>query len=257
MPTAHLLIGRQSAGTAVGTGCLLGIATAIGMQALARLAPVTAELNRKTPQASMGPGEPSFDSLSHIEEQVPAVSHLQGLGSPDGSSSRVLGGAVTRDDANPGLPAQPRGDRCTGAVGEEVNDASLLQVDQNGAIGAPLLDGPYVDGPLLARLLNRILDRIVCGHMYGLLLRSHLTAAKMVSATRVPNRLAACHSRRAMRSLTCLGSIDHTICSCPCKIRHQISTGELLGAPRVRLISILRMPTRSIPPARYSIHPTP
>jgi drug/metabolite transporter (DMT)-like permease len=76
---------------------------------------------------------------------------------------------------------------------------------------------PYVDGPLLARVLNRILDRIVCGHMSGLLLRSHLTAAKMASATRVPNKLAACHCRGAMRSFACLGSIDHTICSCSCK----------------------------------------
>ncbi|MPR11263.1 hypothetical protein [Microvirga tunisiensis] len=79
------------------------------------------------------------------------------------------------------------------------------------------LIAPYVDGPLLARVLNRILDRIVCGHMSGLLLRSHLTAAKMASATRVPNKLAACHCRGAMRSFACLGSIDHTICSCSCK----------------------------------------
>jgi hypothetical protein len=76
---------------------------------------------------------------------------------------------------------------------------------------------PYVDGPLLARVLNSILDRIVCGHMSGLLLRSHLTAAKMASATRVPNKLAACHCRGTMRSFACLGSIDHAICSCSCK----------------------------------------
>jgi hypothetical protein len=109
MATAYLLIGRQSAGTAVGTGCSLSIAAAIGMQALARRAPVIAERNRKTPQASMGAGDPSFDGFSHVEEQVPPVSHLQDLGSSDGSSSGVLCRAVTSDDANPALSAQPRG----------------------------------------------------------------------------------------------------------------------------------------------------
>src|SRR5262249_57223313 len=34
-------------------------------------------------------------------------------------------------------------------------------------------------------------DRIACDHMSGLLSRSHMTAAKMVSATRVPNTFAA------------------------------------------------------------------
>src|SRR4028119_1443000 len=82
--------------------------------------------------------------------------------------------------------------------GRQVDEAAC-----HGDVGD--VHGPYVDGPLLARVLNRILDRIVCGHMYGLLLRSHLTAAKMAAATRVPNRLAAYRSRRAMRSLTCLG----------------------------------------------------
>jgi len=48
---------------------------------------------------------------------------------------------------------------------------------------------PYVDGPRLARGWAAR-DRIACDHMSGLLSRSHMTAAKMGSATRVPNRKA-------------------------------------------------------------------
>src|SRR6266568_8790939 len=46
---------------------------------------------------------------------------------------------------------------------------------------------PYVDGPRLARGVQRV-NRSDCDHMYGLLTRPYMTAAKMGSATRVPNR---------------------------------------------------------------------
>src|SRR3984893_15775979 len=49
---------------------------------------------------------------------------------------------------------------------------------------------PYVDGPRLARGGRRV-NRSDCDHMFGLLTRPYMTAAKMGSATRVPNRVAA------------------------------------------------------------------
>lgn len=47
---------------------------------------------------------------------------------------------------------------------------------------APAERGPYVDGPMLARVLLSA-DRIACDHMSGLLPRLRMAAAKMVSAT--------------------------------------------------------------------------
>lgn len=46
-----------------------------------------------------------------------------------------------------------------------------------------------MDGPLLTRAEKKN-DQIACAHMSGLMSRSHMTAAKMVSATRVPNTIS-------------------------------------------------------------------
>jgi len=48
---------------------------------------------------------------------------------------------------------------------------------------------PYVDGPLVAEFVR--VNPIACDHMSGLLSRSHMTAAKMGSATRGPNNQTA------------------------------------------------------------------
>ena len=67
---------------------------------------------------------------------------------------------------------------------------------------APLLDST-VDGPLLARGLTGC-NRSVCDHMSGLLMRPHMTAAKMGYTARVPNNPAALD--RPMDSPECLAS---------------------------------------------------
>jgi hypothetical protein len=67
-------------------------------------------------------------------------------------------------------------------------------------------------------------DQIACVHMSGLLLRRIGTLAKMASATRVPNIPATFSGRWSLRSVSRLGSIDHTICSFACKFWHRLST---------------------------------
>jgi hypothetical protein len=46
----------------------------------------------------------------------------------------------------------------------------------------------------------------------------------MVSAMRVPNTQATFGGQWKARSVSRLGSIDHTICSLPCKFWHRLST---------------------------------
>src|SRR5712691_10936307 len=100
---------------------------------------------------------------------------------------------------------------------------------------------PYVDGPLLARALQLRIgslaiicgrppacksfaaaDRIACDHMSGLLMRSHMTAAKMGFATRGPNIIAMSGTADGFLGVfRVLRSIDHTICSVSSKLRPQ------------------------------------
>ena len=78
-------------------------------------------------------------------------------------------------------------------------------------------DGSRTSGPLLARGLA-VVHRIACDHMSGLLSRPYMTAAKMVSATRVPNRAAAWDATGSRGVSRVLGSIDHTNCSVSSKL---------------------------------------
>src|SRR2546430_16858241 len=65
-------------------------------------------------------------------------------------------------------------------------------------------------------------DRIACDHMSGLLMRSHITAAKMGFATRGPNIIAmSCTADGFLGVSRVLRSIDHTICSVSSKLRPQ------------------------------------
>ena len=61
-------------------------------------------------------------------------------------------------------------------------------------------------------------NRIACDHMFGLMSRSHMTAAKMVSVTRVPNRAAVWDATGYRGVSRVLGSIDHTNCSVSSKL---------------------------------------
>ena len=65
---------------------------------------------------------------------------------------------------------------------------------------------------------SAVVQRIACDHMSGLLSRSHMTAAKMVSATRGPNRVAVSDATGYRGVSRVLGSIDHTNCSVSSKL---------------------------------------
>ena len=83
---------------------------------------------------------------------------------------------------------------------------------------------PYVDGPLLARVLQ-CFDQIACVHMYGLLVRSHMNAGQ--DGFRDKSSKQQCdllEGHWVCRSVPCRGSIDHTICSLSCKFWHQFSS---------------------------------
>ena len=82
-------------------------------------------------------------------------------------------------------------------------------------------------------------DRIACAHMSGLMSRSHMTAAKMGSATRGPNTIMTFDNLAsgAHGLARVLGSIDHAIYSFSSKLRtsrRRLSAG----------IAVMRAPLR-------------
>ena len=70
----------------------------------------------------------------------------------------------------------------------------------------------YVDGPLLARVRQRA-DRIACDHMSGLLMAVHMTACQDGFRDESSKQSRDVKHRWVPRSVSRLGSIDHTICS--------------------------------------------
>jgi hypothetical protein len=89
---------------------------------------------------------------------------------------------------------------------------------------------PYVDGRLPARVFVQCSDQIACVHMSGLLLRSHMNAGQDGFRDASSKHGGDFRCQWIQRSILRLGSIDHTICSLPCKFWHRLSTvaGELL-----------------------------
>src|SRR5687768_9359787 len=53
--------------------------------------------------------------------------------------------ATSSDNLHLRMTAQPRGHRCGLAIWQEIRDAVLLQVDNDGAVGPPLAPRPLVD----------------------------------------------------------------------------------------------------------------
>lgn len=86
------------------------------------------------------------------------------------------------------------------------------------------------------------MNPIGCDHMSGLLSRSHMTAAKMGSATRGPNIAAACFADGSHGFPRVLGSIDHTHlleqasassirCRPHAELGHLVDQLEIMSAP--------------------------
>ncbi|MEN3237792.1 hypothetical protein PUR29_30330 [Methylobacterium ajmalii] len=93
----------------------------------------------------MGALEPAFDGLLHVSEKVPSIGDLLRLGSAEACASRVLGRAIPGDEFDAGVPFEPAGHRGCRAIREEIDDAVTVEVDDDRAVTAALLDRPVVD----------------------------------------------------------------------------------------------------------------
>ena len=83
------------------------------------------------------PGDRPLGSLAEVVPQVPAVSDLdrqrRAAGGPVGIAARP----VPADDLRAGSGGQPGRERVRGALGQHVDRAAGLHVDQQRAVGMP------------------------------------------------------------------------------------------------------------------------
>ncbi len=89
--------------------------------------------------------EQALDSISHVLHQVPAVGDLDGSGRTLHNSIGISAGAVTADDFNARMCAQPCGERYSLAVRQQVNRAAAFEVNEDGAVAMPASEGPVVN----------------------------------------------------------------------------------------------------------------
>lgn len=82
--------------------------------------------------------------LARVPQQVPAVEHLRRVGRAAARAARVLGRAVADDDLDARVGFQPLLERCRRPVGQQVDRAARLQIDQHRAVPVALAPGPVV-----------------------------------------------------------------------------------------------------------------
>ena len=140
----HLLVRVPAPCTALLTGS--GLATsAREAGGTARRRGLRALSTGQRPQASMCTCEPALHHLSHIQQQVPAICDLLGLGSSLCRRTGILGGAVPGEDFHSRVPPQPRSQRRCRAIRQQFDDTVRLQVDEDGPVSASFAQGPVIN----------------------------------------------------------------------------------------------------------------
>ena len=91
-------------------------------------------------------------AIEHMEErvrgvpkQMPAIRDLDRLRCALAHAISIGAGPVTRDDLDAMMPAKPRGQSPGVAIGQEIDDAALLEVAQDRAVALAAAPGPIID----------------------------------------------------------------------------------------------------------------
>src|SRR5439155_5600793 len=92
----------------------------------------------------MLPSEQTLDRFSQINQNVEAVSNLDGRWCSSASALGIRTGPIAADDLDPSLWSQPLGERLGCTVRQQVDRSMTLVIDQNRAVGAASPSGPVV-----------------------------------------------------------------------------------------------------------------
>jgi hypothetical protein len=89
--------------------------------------------------------EQALGDLVRVVEDVPAVEDLHGVGRAQRRAAGVLRRAIADDDLDARMLRQPGGQARPRPLGQQVDRAARLQVDEHGPEPQPASPGPIVD----------------------------------------------------------------------------------------------------------------
>ena len=96
-----------------------------------------------------------LDGIAQVLVQMPAVGHVDSLRCPTSSTCRVNLTAIPADNFDTGVGLQRGREAVFGAVWQEVNRQSPLQIDQDGLHLTSTPEGPVVDAQHARRESDR------------------------------------------------------------------------------------------------------
>ena len=99
----------------------------------------------RSPECGWMPLHRLKDGSAAVLQQVPPVCDMDGIRRTAPAAIGVAGATVAGDDLNTGMGLQPRCKAVRLAVGQQVNDGMMLQVDEDRAVTLPSLPRPVVD----------------------------------------------------------------------------------------------------------------
>ncbi len=86
-----------------------------------------------------------LDGVCQVLPEVESVGDMDGVGGAEPCGLGIEGGAVTADDLDSGMRGQPGTDGLDGAVGQQVDGPTGLDVDQDGRVDVAFAQGELVD----------------------------------------------------------------------------------------------------------------
>ncbi len=89
-------------------------------------------------------GQPALGHLPPVQQQVPAISHLNCPWSSEPDATGILGRTVSGDRANAAAAPEPLGQGRGAPIGQQVDHPPALKVNQNGPVAPALAPGPVV-----------------------------------------------------------------------------------------------------------------
>ncbi|MDX6391411.1 MAG: hypothetical protein QOJ73_2474 [Streptosporangiaceae bacterium] len=90
-------------------------------------------------------GDRLLDVLGQVVPQVPPIGHLDRLGCPTADAFGVGTGTVPADHPGSRVLTQPRGEGGGLAIGEQIDGATRVDVDEYGAVDVPAAQGKVID----------------------------------------------------------------------------------------------------------------
>src|SRR5262249_57387489 len=89
--------------------------------------------------------EEGLDGFAQVFDQMKAIDHLHSLGGPTAHTLGVEGTPVPTNHGDRGMLREPGGQALHRALGQEVQDLMILQIDEDGPIAVPAPPGPLID----------------------------------------------------------------------------------------------------------------